>query len=50
MHKRLLLTLVCVLALSLSSFAAHKPKKKAVRADGPRQSLPAEDSWTVGVR
>ncbi len=35
MHKRFFLTLLCVLALTLSSFAAHKSKKKTVAPTAP---------------
>jgi ketosteroid isomerase-like protein len=50
MHKRLLLTLACVLALSLSSFAAHKSKK--VMASGAPDKAYLQklmDGWSAGT-
>ena len=50
MHKRLLLTLACVLALSLSSLAAHKSKK--VMASGAPDKAYLQklmDGWSAGT-
>jgi len=50
MYKRFLLTLFCVLALTLSSFAAHKPKKKAVAPTAPDKAYLQKilDGWSAG--
>ena len=50
MHKRFLLTLLCVLALTLSSFAAHKPKKKVVPPTAPDKAYLQKilDGWGAG--
>jgi ketosteroid isomerase-like protein len=48
MHKRFLLTLLCVVTLSLSSFAAHKPKKVAPTAPDKAYLQRILDGWSAG--
>jgi ketosteroid isomerase-like protein len=49
MHKRLFTTVVCVLALSLSSLAAHK-SKKAMASGAPDKAYLQKlmDGWSAG--
>ena len=50
MHKRFFLTLLCVLALSLSSFGTHKSKKKTVAPTAPDKAYLQKilDGWSAG--
>jgi ketosteroid isomerase-like protein len=48
MHKRFLLTLLCVLTLSFSSFAAHKPKKVPPTAPDKAYLQKILNGWSAG--
>jgi ketosteroid isomerase-like protein len=51
MHKRLFITVACVFALSLSSLAAHKSKKKVVASGAPDKAYLQKlmDGWSAGT-